>query len=81
MNTKLKRSLSYSVWLNCLANCQATYKENYGPWGVLEKLHLWQFYLGELQGLDNAPLKYDDRLEGMYQGPFYKPHKTLTAEN
>lgn len=61
---------SYGVWLNRLANCQATYKENYGPWGVLEKLHHWQFYLGELQGLDNVPLKYDDRLEGMYPGPF-----------
>lgn len=67
--------------LNCLANCQTTYKENYGPWGVLGKLHHWQFYLGELQGLDNAPLKYDDRLEGMYPGPFYKLHKTLIAEN
>lgn len=67
--------------LNCLANCQTTYKENYGPWGVLGKLHHWQFYLGELQGLDNAPLKYDDRLEGMYPGPFYKLHKTPTAEN
>lgn len=44
------------------------------------KLHRWQFYLGELQGLDNAPLKYDDRLEGMYPGPFHKLHKTLTAE-
>lgn len=60
------RTKSLTVWLNCLANCQATYKENYGPWGVWEKLHHWQFYLGELQGLDNAPLKYDDRLEGIY---------------
>lgn len=67
-------------WLNCLANCQTTYKENYGPWGVLGKLHHWQFYLGELQGLDNASLKYDDRLEGMCPGPFYKLHKTLIVE-
>lgn len=64
-----------------LANCQTTYKENYGPWGVLGKLHHRQFYLRELQGLDNAAFKYDDRLEGMYPAPFYKLDKTVTAEN
>lgn len=63
----VKTLSSLTVWLNCLA----TYKENYGPWGVLEKLHHRQFHLGELQGLDNAPLKYDDRLEGMYLGPLF----------
>lgn len=41
------------------------------------KLHHWQFYLRELEGPDNAPLKYDDRLQGMY---LYKLHKTPTAE-
>lgn len=55
---------SRTVWLNSSANWQATCAESYGPWGVLEKLHHWQFYLGELQGWDNAPFKYDDRLEG-----------------
>lgn len=40
-------------------------------------MHHWQFYLGKLEGLDNAPLKYDDRLQAMY---LYKLHKTLTAE-
>lgn len=47
-----------------------------GPEGVLLKLrHRW-FRLGELQGLDNTPLKYDDRLGGMYLDPlFYKRHK------
>lgn len=36
--------------------------------------------MGKLEGLDNAPFKYDDRLEGMYPGLLYKLHKTLTAE-
>lgn len=79
--TKLQQfSVILRPWLDCiqlLSKLSETHKENYRPWGVSRKLHHWQFYLGELQGLDNAPLKYDDRLEGMYPGPVYKlqnPH-------
>lgn len=47
-----------------------------GPEGVLLKLCYRWFRLGVLQGLDNTPLKYDDRLGGMYLDPlFYKLHK------
>lgn len=38
------------------------------------------FIWRELQGLDNASLKYDDRLEGMRPRSFYKLHKILTPE-
>lgn len=45
-------------------------KKIMGPEGVLLKLrHRW-FRLGELQGLDNTPLKNDDRPGGDVPRPF-----------
>lgn len=32
------QSVRRAVWLKRLANCQATYKENYGPWGGLVEI-------------------------------------------
>lgn len=57
-------------------------KKIMAPEGVLGKLrHRW-FGLGELQGLNNAPLKYDDRLAGMFLGPlFYKLHRNQQKLN
>lgn len=77
VNLLLRRQSDSVTRLLCKLSGPRT--ESYGPRGVLEKLHHWQFDRGELQGWDNAPFKYDDRPEG--GEPAFFSHQSLTAES